>query len=655
MAGLEPRKSKDAELSKTERRLNVSFFENLGISDDKQTAFLSTLLRNVFEASAKLDAHLAPHGAALHSAVSRMQVSDNPREAPIHRWIRVVDRLGFFSDSNSHAERIVNVGLSFAYRHLEVDALAQANAMLLSQVQVTAADAEEGARRVEGVIVTSTDGGNGVAVGGAGDGSGGGSGADAAALPPIDGPMERQEGAEEERELPAGGMSFPNPSPSSGLGVTNAVGVPGAASVPMRGSVVAAGTTVGAGAAESAPAVSDQEVPLPPGGMMFSPGGATSMAGGTTGSSGAAAAAAGHKPSGPATLADATPRTEGSLNIGYCEGDADEDEDHVGANKSIPSHVIFDHQPTVVPTAFAVEVVDAVLRGIQDRIDGIAVLRQLLDNSVRVLGRSSERPATKPNGRTWPEGLKGDRMALGLRTDAWWPQWRAPQDLPNSVPPVGTVAYAYNRNRPSVSSRWVISVDMSDINNTINNLSIRSARFFPKGSLTQFETLQRLWGRAPIRLPVVVACMMLFATKEEGYETTLADLAAAGRGTIPKNHHYRLHRATNSTRPGLRLKLFLAVILAVSTTVITLPSNHLTTLPPPPLGPKTCRSSTPRWMWLWPTRTWRSRQKTGPTAYACASQGHELHVHPSRQPPLPRPLPRLILRQLARQLVQMWS
>lgn len=47
-----------------------------------------------------------------------MVVSENPREPPSHRWIRVLDRLGFFSDGDKHAERIVNIGMSFAYRQL---------------------------------------------------------------------------------------------------------------------------------------------------------------------------------------------------------------------------------------------------------------------------------------------------------------------------------------------------------------------------------------------------------------------------------------------------------------------------------------------------------------------------------------------------------
>jgi len=145
MVETEPSPVAESELTKTERRLYVSFFDDLGISDEKQIAFLAMLLRNVFEASSKLDPHLAPHGAALHSSVSRMQVSDNPQDAPTHRGIRVVDRMGFFSDTNSNDERIVNIGLSFAYSHLEVDALAEANAMLLlvRQVQPTATAAAE--------------------------------------------------------------------------------------------------------------------------------------------------------------------------------------------------------------------------------------------------------------------------------------------------------------------------------------------------------------------------------------------------------------------------------------------------------------------------------------------------------------------------------
>jgi len=515
----EPSPVAEPELTKTERRLYVSFFDNLGISDEKQIAFLATLLRNVFEASSKLDSHLAPHGAALHSAVSRMQVSDNPRDAPTHRWIRVVDRLGFFSDTNSHAERIVNVGLSFAYRHLEVDALAEANAMLLRQVQpaATAAAEENPDGGATAALTRAGQGGGGGSTGG-GVGGGGGTGAESEGLPPIDAPMEQDEADDEERALPPGGMAFSNLPPLSGLGAGTVAGLAHPAAASAGGSIVTAFTTTRARAVGGTPTggVTDQEEPLPPGGVVFAP-------------SNAAAAAVLHAGGQAASAADVTPNTGGG------GGDAEEEEDHVGSGSTIPPHVIYDRQPTVVPNEAAVKLVESVLEGVQDRSDGISVLRQLLDDSVLVLGRSSSRPATKPNGKVWPSGVKGDRMALARRTDGWWPQWRAPQDLPNSIPPVGTVAYAFNRNRASASSRWVILIDMGGINDTIKGLSIRSARYFPKDALVPVEKVQRLWGKAPMRFPVVVACMLLLVTKEEGYGTTLADLAAAGRATIPKN------------------------------------------------------------------------------------------------------------------------
>jgi len=80
----------------SDRHLFLQFFNHLGIEDEVQLVFLSTMLRNVFDTTSKLDRHLAKYGASLHCAVSRMVVSKNPREAPSHRWIRVLDRLGFF-------------------------------------------------------------------------------------------------------------------------------------------------------------------------------------------------------------------------------------------------------------------------------------------------------------------------------------------------------------------------------------------------------------------------------------------------------------------------------------------------------------------------------------------------------------------------------
>jgi len=520
----------DAELSSTERRLYVSFLENLGIFDDKQNVFLASLLRNVFEASFQLDFHLAPHGAALHSAVSRMQVSENPQEAPTHRWIRVVDRLGFFSDNNSHAERVVNVGLAFAYRHLEVDAVAKSNALLLAKAQPTAAHAvdEDDCPKLPpgGTVVASTRAG-----GTDGSGGTGGAGDELDELPPIDLPLG-QTGEEEEAALPPGGLSFSNLPPLSDGEMANGAGFFGGPTTSVGGSIATAALIGGDGAAKGAPAEPDQDVPLPHGGSTLTLGGRASSDGRTVRSSEALAAAGRDVLGHLAPVAE--PEDGGALEAGSGGIDENEDEAILGASSDAPPHVVYDRQPTVVPTEFAVKTVAAVLKGLQDRLDGMAVLRQLLDDRVLVLGRSSPRPV-RNNGTPWPGGVKGERAALALRTDGWWPQWRAPQDLPNSYPPVGTVAHTFNRKRASVSSRWVILVDLGGMNDTIKGLFIRSARFFHKDALVAFETVQRLWGKAPMRLPVVVACMLLLATKEEGYGTTLADLAAAGRSSIPKN------------------------------------------------------------------------------------------------------------------------
>ncbi|KAK1864485.1 hypothetical protein I4F81_007031 [Pyropia yezoensis] len=57
--------------------------------------------------------------------------TENPMLPPQYPWIRVVDRVGFFNDSDVFAGRVVSVGLAYAYRHKELDVLAAANALRL--------------------------------------------------------------------------------------------------------------------------------------------------------------------------------------------------------------------------------------------------------------------------------------------------------------------------------------------------------------------------------------------------------------------------------------------------------------------------------------------------------------------------------------------
>jgi len=54
-----------------------------------------------------------------------------------NRSIRIIDRIGFFSDEDEHASRVVNRGLSFAYRKKELDAAAKAIALRSERTRAT--------------------------------------------------------------------------------------------------------------------------------------------------------------------------------------------------------------------------------------------------------------------------------------------------------------------------------------------------------------------------------------------------------------------------------------------------------------------------------------------------------------------------------------
>jgi len=131
------------------------FLESLGITDTPKVSFLASLLRDVYETSAKLDLHLKPHGASFHSAISRLLTTDIPHDVPSLFWIRVVDRMGFFTDGDDHAERIFNVGLAFAYRRKQLDTLAA------SVVLMREADAVKKMRAVEVGVGHEDSGGAG--------------------------------------------------------------------------------------------------------------------------------------------------------------------------------------------------------------------------------------------------------------------------------------------------------------------------------------------------------------------------------------------------------------------------------------------------------------------------------------------------------------
>lgn len=84
------------------------------------------------------------------------------------------DRLGIFYDDDPHAHRLINPGMAFAYRHLEMDTMARANARLLKDLESEVAsttlveDRVDRAKLVECAGVA--EGAAGEKLGGTGDG-----------------------------------------------------------------------------------------------------------------------------------------------------------------------------------------------------------------------------------------------------------------------------------------------------------------------------------------------------------------------------------------------------------------------------------------------------------------------------------------------------
>jgi len=499
----------DAIGNASDQHLFLKFFDHLGIDDDTQLVYLSTLLRSVFDETSKLDKHLAKYGATLHCAVSRMVVSKNPREAPSHRWIRVLDRLGFFTDGDKHAERIVNIGMSFAYRQLEVDALADANAVLLRQTLPTTAVANdaEGNQRPGGEGGSTATGNKAAAAGeelpGLLDEDLGG----AEVILPPGGLFVSSDGT-----LPAGhcgdGGEPPLPAGGTVVSTTPQGEHPPARSLngqpPLTAGAAASGVAPSTAAGVGAQSQVSLESTAAGGGLSVRNGSQTQDA--TDGG-----ARAGGDQDGPA-------------------GDADDDEeDAVGP---VPHHVVYERQPTVVPPASAVAVVASVLRTVASRSGGPELVRKLFDDSLLCAARTG--PPTPANrSLVCPTGNKADWTAVGRMCTGWWPQWIATPDLP-TLPPVGTIALRLNRKRLARTSRWAILVDMSAINATLVEINVTSSRFFPKAKLAAVEEVLRISAKTSMRLPVVVAGLLLLCTKEERFAGVLTELASVGRVDVNK-------------------------------------------------------------------------------------------------------------------------
>lgn len=486
----------------------LRFFESLGVVDQGKVHTLGRLLHTFYEVAAQLDTHLASVGAALHSAISRMTETDNPSAPPRHRWIRVVDRLGFFPDQDQHASRIVNMGLAYAYRHKELDLVTAANALLL--------------RNKRPLVPVNDGGGNTltppevVPVGGI-------------AVPRVSGSAGTRPPAGSSAALPAGG----GPDAADPL-MTNATGGNGA--------------DVGEGA------VGDDDLVLPPGGLIVPRPGAldgaaeTAAVGAGTGRGSvlpkdgdeSAAPAVDEISDGGVVVVRPSPSPGNAAqkvarNASGASPSVDPSETHgqalaVVAVDEPQAKVVLTSQPVITPSPAAVQCIVAVLESVMDRGDAREVLYQLLGDSLLCLTRLHGGAVLNRSPGAVQPSVELDWVRVRTHLYRWWPIWRAPAGEAAPVPVPGTVGFISHPTRAGRVSRWALDVDMSCVNETIKRLSVRASVL---GGLPSVVSVTRVGPSVRSSLPLSVATLLLVASKEDRFCDVLRDLASLGRAPAP--------------------------------------------------------------------------------------------------------------------------
>lgn len=349
-----------AALSKTNVAQYVRYFETLGLDDPQKLQVLSRLLKVFFDIGSQLDKQLEPVGATLHSSISRLCEADNPSAPPRYRWIRVIDRLGLFG-KDDHACRVVNIGLSYAYRQKELDSLTSANALRLEDLR----------RRTAAAGDTPE------------------------AAPPAD-------------AIPAGGILVAQRAAGSDGPAGGDLGVPG------PGTTAAESSAAGLGAAGSGTALDAEDYSLlPPGGVVVArhednvpaeAGDGSIPLGGTAG---AGAGASGNSGAPGDAADDANELKDGGIVVawrpGAGQGPADSHRRLDGLGDStdpilgdLPATtalgddfdlIVTTSQPMVTPSEPAAKCVNAILEGLLNRKDSRVVLQQLVLDSLLCWGR----------------------------------------------------------------------------------------------------------------------------------------------------------------------------------------------------------------------------------------------------------------------------
>jgi len=454
----------------------IQFFVDLGIEDDHKDVFLAGLLRNYHIAAAKLDKHLAGYSAAVHAAVSRLAPATGAHDAPEHLWIRVHDRLGFFHDEDRHAQRVVNVGMAFAYRHLEMNALAATNAQVLVDLGNTGDDPEA----LVNVVKVPPPTGDFVAPGGLVIGNPGKDHADGG------GP------------LPGGGASRNGAGASASAASS---GAKGASRTVVIGGDGGGASTAGGGD------VNADEVMVPS---------ATTLAGVLT--------------------ASGTTATTGATPAAYV-GHEGANLEHPGVVRIAAATLLRDTQPHVTPIGTALAAVKGVLTSVADREDIDDAVRQLMTDSLLFFARNhSTRRKVASSARGHMETSAASWAGLGDILDRWWAMWEAPPGV-RVMAPDGTTAAIRNSGRSSRKSRWCYSVDMTGVNGVLQSIARRHTRYFKKANLPSVESVERIVEKDALPLTRCVAVMLLMGMMDAEYVRALIQLGSTGRGEHSKNAH----------------------------------------------------------------------------------------------------------------------
>jgi len=499
---MEPRQAgATADDDRTRDREYIQFFIDLGIEDEQKGSFLAGLLRNYHVAAAKLDKHLVGYSAAVHAAVSRLAPAASAHEAPEHLWIRVHDRLGFFHDEDRHAQRVVNVGMAFAYRHLEMNAIVAANAQVLLDVtkdktpdaivEVDHAPAARGAFVAPGGLIIGTPASPGLDVGRQSDGGaqslgcGGSVGGSGAAV---------DSGAafnlvKTAAATPIGDKAGGNKGAKVMTGTSRTV-------VIGDGGGTMNGVAVDHAAVDKAPGQADKD-------------GSTSLGGSMV-------------------------ATMSSLASELGGGGAGEP----AVVRIAAVDLLRSTQPHITPSGRPLAAVKGVLASIADREDIDDAVRELMTDSLLFFARnhSFRRRDAVPSSRRHTETRAETWTGLGEILDSWWARWEAPPGVRLMAPP-GTTGAVRNSGRPARQSRWCYAVDMKGVNEVLQGIARGHSRYFKKSELPDVVSVERIVEKDSLPLTRCVAVMLLMGMMDAEYVGALTQLGSTGRGEHSKNAH----------------------------------------------------------------------------------------------------------------------